>query len=145
MIEKKSVSFTAKVLTNAQIKALPTTPIEIIPAPGAGKIIVPISAFLHLKTTVAYASFDVLLSFSLIRGTAGSPLFVHTFADDLLDSTANTNGNMLEVTVNDADADVVNKALNLKVDNGSTGDFTGGDAANFLSVSVLYYISNVQL
>src|SRR5687768_2578118 len=38
-------------LTNAQIKALPTTAVQVIAAPGAGKLIYPVSAFVILDTT----------------------------------------------------------------------------------------------
>lgn len=48
---ESQVYLAKKTLTDAQIKALPTTPIPIIPAPGAGKLIWPISGRVRLNST----------------------------------------------------------------------------------------------
>lgn len=53
------VVFSASVtLTNAQIKALPTTPVEIVPAPGVGRMVIPIVAVLSCDARAAsYTNF----------------------------------------------------------------------------------------
>jgi hypothetical protein len=45
-------------LTDAQIKALPTTPILLAVAPGAGKTIVPLDYFLVMKATASYTNIN---------------------------------------------------------------------------------------
>ena len=45
-------------LTNAQIIALPTTPITVVAAPGANKILIPWTAFLHLTWVADYTNID---------------------------------------------------------------------------------------
>lgn len=45
-------------LNNAQIKALPGTDMEIVAAPGAGKLIMPLCAFLLADFAVAYSGID---------------------------------------------------------------------------------------
>lgn len=56
-------------LTNAQIKALPTTPIDIVPAPGAGKIIWPKNTLLLFNYTAPYTNINGVSA--LYGGMAG--------------------------------------------------------------------------
>lgn len=43
-------------LTDAQIKALPTTPVEIIPQPGSGKTIIPLNGVITFNITTGYTN-----------------------------------------------------------------------------------------
>src|SRR5688572_23770684 len=54
------------ILNNDQIKSLPTTPIQLIPAPGANKIIQVIGGLLYLRMLDSYgnvASFESTIDF----------------------------------------------------------------------------------
>jgi len=144
MSTKKELLICGRALTNAEVKALPTTAIEIIPAPGAGKIIVPMDVFIHGKTSVAYTNMDEIISFGLIRGATGSQLFGVDQIDLLLGQSSNYNGTMIPREVYDLDSDTINKALNLKVSN-DLGDLTGGDVTNKFMINVLYYVINPQI
>jgi hypothetical protein len=150
MIEKKSVSLAAVRLINADILALPTTGIELIPAPGANRIIVPIHTILHFRSSAAYTNFDTLMALYLARGSGGSRIQYHNSPDLLLGQTVNYTSimrpatDLLDAIMTDADTDVVNKALNIKMDN-ALGNLTGGAAGNLLIVSTLFYIANIQL
>src|SRR5678815_2143763 len=46
------------ILTHAQILTLPTTPVLVVPAPGAGKMIQPLSVNMVMRKTVVYDDVD---------------------------------------------------------------------------------------
>lgn len=148
-------------LTDAEIKALPTTPIEIIPAQGAGKLLYPIGAAYHLNWVADYGNIDTDAQLRLIVNTtdfllplrqdtlsqvsallAGggpdgtdaftSPQFIKKSGADWFSGFANLY-----------DSDVVNKAVFLAADNSGAGNFDGGNAGNSLLLEVLYTIIDV--
>lgn len=141
MIEKTMLAISVR-LTDAQIKALPSGVVEIIPAAGQNKIIVPVSSHLHLKSVGAYTNFDPLMAFQLIRGTLGMPIFNVDQIDLLLGNAVDTDANMLLTTAFDAPASIINKPLNLSVTN-ALGALTGGDATNQLTLTIIYWIMHV--
>lgn len=133
-----------KVLTDEQIKALPTTPVQILPAPGANKICWVIGSYAHFKSSGAYANFG-LPSHLNVGPASPADAFCSQQADIILSVASNVNSPLLPAGPNGtADADVVNKPITIYVDNGGAGVFTGGNAANALSVTVLYTIIDVQ-
>lgn len=140
---QKYLSLTAKKLTDAEIKALPTTGIEIIPTYGDNKIIIPVSAHVHFKSTVAYTNLAANLIFALLRGTAGGNILLADMLDAGLGAAVNTDWNMIEQQVMDLPADIINKALNLKLTNGASGNLTGGASTNELTVTVAYFVLHV--
>lgn len=127
-------------LTDAQIKALPSGNIEIVAAPGIGQYIYPIGVAFALNIVEAYTNVtinnppQVWFKTSEI-GIASSALdnFAFTTPDKYatLLRTEFTNGYY-------TDADVENKAVELNIGNTGAGNFTGGNAANTLKVTVYY-------
>lgn len=149
-------------LTDADIKALPTTPFEIVPAPGAGKAILPVRMTLFFKSgATAYTNIDPDLAEVAIEfggevsglmgndsslgvpltmvtaffGSTGGLLKVFTwpYQDDR--GAANQWGIL---TYEWAYADIENLPLLLSFNNNGAGDLTGGDAANEMVARTLY-------
>lgn len=134
-------------LTDAQIKALPTTPVQVVGAPGSGKAIVLISAVLSTVIAVDYTNFDG--TFSVLRLNYGSgDASINAVAEELLTgvgagsvvvlgSQAYTDGSTIFASSNGPGD---NLALTIVAANGnpSAGNFTGGNAANTLTVTVFY-------
>lgn len=123
-------------LTNAEMLALRATPKEIIPAPGAGKMIELISATLVFDYTAAYTETADNLGFLL--GAAGTSVatvettgFLTATADTATKATLAAASN---IALTAAD----NKSIVLQ--NTGDGELGGGNAANLLKVSVLYRI-----
>lgn len=156
-------------LTNDQIKALPTTAIEIVAAPGANKVIFPIAAWLHLLNWAAdYGNIgDASVLGVEYDGTANSPLSVlmesvnGEVSNLLVDSAShpgflgikNRVNTVLPTVVTPSgvgqfvdDPGTINKSLKLyAVNSGSaTGNFNGGDAANTLKVLVYYVVVDLS-
>lgn len=156
-------------LTNDQIKALPTTPIEIVAAPGAGKYIFPMACI--IETDFSHGILDNVSSGLSID--LGSSDIVLTFGDNVVNACRavpiallNGIGNLKNVSVcepvqptyprvpaetdtwanvfgypeNDFDQ-IENLALKLSADN-ADGNFTGGHASNSLLVRVYYVINS---
>ncbi len=157
-------------LTNAQIKALPTTPITLVAAPGAGFRVKPISVTLQLSATVAaYTNINATscaVSISMTDNTGAwvtTPLIndstttpdlvdvttvfgnIHTLCVDLIVPYANLSGDQWIPTPadNHSFSDLNNKALVIAADNNGSGDFGGGNAAQFLNVLVGYAIEAI--
>jgi hypothetical protein len=152
------------ILTDAQIKALPTTPIDILQAPGAGKEIYPLFAIANFKCAVPYTNVVdslgilgfFLQTFNIIP-YGNTETFLTSGATGRIFLTKKAVGWVgSEKEVLDGNADVGNdKALNvlgentglsLYIDNYTAdyeddmGNFTGGDAANTIEITVVYSI-----
>jgi hypothetical protein len=146
------VSVASKTLTNAQIKALPTTPVEILPAPGVGLALVPLFALVQCNAAAG--------AFTNIQGTALVRFLLGTAAEFPLARMRETNGDVSRLLATAAVAamalcpftpgvDAVSAVVRLKSDwenlalqfdatNAASGDFTGGNAANTLTIAVYF-------
>ena len=143
------------VLSNAQVIALPTTPVTVLPAPGAKRVIIPIFATLHLANWVAdYGDIDVGATVNLtLAGVSvfspvdnavasevgnllagGGPDGTFTF----MGPTQRASGATTNAIGGFYESDIVNKPLTISMSNGQV--LSGGNAAQSLIVTVLYYI-----
>lgn len=142
-------------LTNAQIKSLPTTPFELLPAPGAGKVIKVISGVVVLDNMAgvytdvspdpgsgSYLSYDNGAS---ATNNAGLAMF-YNVAQSIqgVTPTANITAGGLTEAYN-ALSQIENKPIVFSVynDNGIDGtsiDFTGGHTDNTMKITVIYSI-----
>lgn len=169
-------------LTNAQIKALPGTDIQLIAAPGSGKMIIPLVAYLIADFAVAYGGIDADTEYPAVWvAHKTSPIYLAEFVNnpgtDNVEAaqaglTAFLTGTnefgtvlwnlfpihpLLTVTVTPSTgigsgsttsgggggspADYEDVSFKIGADNSI--NFTGGDAANTLNVTVLYTVLDV--
>lgn len=150
-------------LNNDQIKALPSTPVEIVAAPGANKVIVLLGGVSYFNFTVDYVNPNVgspselaLAWWDGIQGHGKCP--ASNFIGDL--DISNMSGKVagigapkLNATAifsdalasrNSTAAYVINSPIVLYDDDNDSGsDYTGGDPANTLKVTVLYAVVDV--
>lgn len=143
-------------LTNAQIKALPTTPVEIVPAPGAGKAIQLLLArtVIHIAALGGYTNFNTF-AVQLFKGTdplidvsvpgtvgffQGSDETIGTY---VFTPAITTDGSDIHAATYQANGSVErndNQPLMFVIDNSVDGNLTAGNAANTLKITVYYII-----
>jgi len=148
-------------LTDAQIKALPTTSVDIVPAPSAGRMLVPFAAafitnfdaagytnvdpgaWVYLQWGSDWASHGPSHDFASVKDANGSIL---TFGGQqffpVVLGTAN-DGNGSNFPPGDVASKFAGKPISAYVINGVLGNLTGGDPANTLTVTVLYAVVDV--
>lgn len=151
MMPPSTVSLQSRrlVLTDAQIRALPTTPLEgVVPAPGAGKALLFMRALLSPAYVVGYTNIGdeegstLWLSDTLAvsRVTVDKPL-----QNVIVDDPSNARVTTLAPRNDGLDQLAPNSALRLEAYNsdafgGDLGNFAGGDPANRLT-AVVYYLT----
>lgn len=145
-------------LTDAQIKALPTTPIELVEAPGDGKVIkfqgaIIVTNFVSGYTNITAATgANDSCAFLCVLGNFATELSNYANNNSILTDNVRRGATLtpqqyyrdgqstfvLEERVWALD-DMMNLPLNLACYN-NAGDFTGGHASNTLKVTVFYSI-----
>jgi len=145
-----ALSLTRATLTDAQVKAVPTTPVTVIAAPGAGKAIMILTAWMRLDARGgAYTNLtglEVQLNYGAAALAPASAAYVEASQGAFADASAvhvlgsfddQTEGPqaswMAEI------ATVTNSPVTVFF-SGTTGNLTGGNAANSLTVDVLYHV-----
>jgi len=139
-------------LTDAQIKALPTTAITIVPL-TAGKVIVPLAVLLQVNhTAAAYTNISAGIG-NYINARIGSWPSPRALNDELLtpagkrtvfipiplhlDATPPTSVSLKGITLPESGLAGTNLTLNCV---NALGNFTGGNAANSMTVTVYYQL-----
>jgi hypothetical protein len=138
-------------LTNAQILALPTTPVVVVAAPGSNFAISVLAAHFVTNYTSVYTNAAATLEAQLLPSVVAC--FIRALG--LFNSTTRriarfpvAYGYLIAISTSitgdyGARSGSDNTALTFSVNNQGSGDFTGGHAANTLKVTVLYTIDAV--
>jgi len=146
-----------KTLTNDEVISLPTTSVEILAAPGANKIIIPIMTVLHANWVADYGGIDAGAIICIRLANVDVMQLTETIASSVSslltgggpDGVSAMLGPLYKVASSTVygisgmyDSDIANKALNIVI-SGNALDLTGGDAGNTLKVIVYYMVMDV--
>lgn len=148
MLRKKNI-----VLTNAQFKALPTTPVIIVPSRGSGTIIRWVEACVFIDAAAGayiYPS-GAIIQLGLVGGEF--PKDVSGFVEPVSGADRrgawfpklndhNSTENYLTVRTQDVVSEHENKSLAIGDFYNGVADYTGGHANNTAQVSVTYLVFN---
>lgn len=140
-------------LTNAQIKALPDTPVELITAPGANKVLVLVSTVAYLDWTADYTGIDAAGSISVGTGMGGflfnegitnllafggDSVAIFLYSQTVVSDT--TNG-----VFGFGPSDAINVPMMVSAYNGvGAAHFGGGNAANTLTLTTAYMVLDLN-
>lgn len=148
-----------EILSDTQIRALPTTNVLIASAPGANKIITPVSAWLvtHFEagayTAAADASWQLFLGsqaegdtyISSVVRMQGSLATTVSRAAQLVVSAEPGGGAFLGILTSFpfSTASLANKGLYVRDWFGGVADYTGGHPSNTATILVSYFVWDV--
>jgi hypothetical protein len=156
---------TPVVVDDATLKQLPTgSSVVVVPAPGSGKVTLALAAYFIADFAVAYTGIDAdgsslsvsqLAQFQNLVSASDTSLTGLLTATNVADGAQiyqffrayAARGNDLPTAITTPQSNVIGAVSGndhpLYLGAGNTLDFTGGDAANTLTVSVLYTVLSV--
>lgn len=163
---------TVTILTNAQIKALPTTPITLLTAPASGyqnrfhgaTLAIDASAGAYTNVDTALASLNIktgagaqlalgpqnnstlttpLARLTTFLGATDKLVMLNPYSEAVQVSGAGSSG-YVQPVVSSSLADYEAEAITISLDNNSAGDLTGGNAANTLRVTIYTTLEQVS-
>lgn len=127
-------------LTDAQIKALPTTPIEIIAAQGEGKAILVINGILKFTNIADYG--NVGANALILQGNS-TPFNLKQLKFEYV-GLADSEPITYSITTPSGDSNYATPNMfdniGIAIASQNTGDFTDGDSGNTLKVTVYYVV-----
>lgn len=134
-------------IKHAQILTLPTTSIEVVPAQGVNRAIIPMLATLQLVWVADYTNIDAT-AFMIVRLVSG-PTDLEQFSEGLGDLSgllaAGASAFSFMAPENNTGNSLPNNSpLNLFLNNALSGDLTGGDPGNRLIVTVFYNVVTLE-
>lgn len=140
-VDPSLVQSTTLTLTNAQIKAMHATPITLVAAAGAGKVIVPIACHVYLKYGGTNAFTSAAASVLAVKRAGGADLFVGG-PQAFVQATASTV-NSLAASATTSDAKTVADNVALQVWNNNASEIAGNNALdNSMSVVLTYRVDS---
>lgn len=136
-------------LTDAQIKALPTTPVALLPA-VPGRVYRPVDLLISNKWTADYTNVNagviikaplgpIVNSWYFAMATSDVITLLQPGGDALFAASQTLLSLVWGGTFGPATlSQIVGEGFNLLIDNQGDGNLTGGDPANTLTVTVFY-------
>lgn len=148
----QTVYSTSVTLTDAQIKALPDTDVDLVGAPGAGKLLQYKGAVWDISPSGgAYTNEDAFEIATKIGDYGVAAGYIESaqgyFGGDtrtFLDIPPNYDSGGGFGIAGFADETSINQPIKLTASNAAAGSLTGGHADNYLDVTVFYSIIDVQ-
>jgi hypothetical protein len=150
------MQYATKTLNNAEIKNWPTAvQYTVVPAPAvASQILVPVSVYLAADTfQLGYSDINAAASLQILVGGENTPFAIYEAADNWITGllgAATCQGLFLPAVPSLGTAgptqalalagppSAQNAPITAQFLNGMTGNLTGGDAANWLTITVAY-------